>query len=125
MADNQLTPAQKRARSKVIGQYLEALAAQSKPRGRRTREYLQGRLQAIAEALDNNNVGPLDRVHLIQEQLDVTHDLVGFAQADRLAELEKEFIAHAGRYSADKGVSRRAWREVGVPAKVLTEAGIQ
>ena len=41
-----------------------------------------------------------------------------------LAPLERAFIEVAAEYSSRKGVSKHAWREVGVPAEVLKRAGI-
>lgn len=125
MTTEQLTPAQKRSRAAVIGKYLEALEAKSKPRGRRTKEYLQGRLAEISTQLSNGDVKPLERVQLYQEQYDISHDLVQFAEVERMDDLEAEFIKWAAGYSADKGISYATWRDVGVEASVLKRAGIE
>ena len=41
-----------------------------------------------------------------------------------LAALEADFIEHAWNYSQSKGITRAAWRSVGVPANVLSAAGL-
>ena len=44
---------------------------------------------------------------------------------DDVGSLESEFKKHVASYSERKGVTYTAWRESGVPAKVLREAGIK
>ena len=51
-------------------------------------------------------------------ELDATNEKVD------LSGLEKEFIAAAAAYSARKGISYAAWRELGVEPAVLKKAGI-
>jgi hypothetical protein len=56
------------------------------------------------------------------------HDLEAAAQEqDDPAEgerLRRQFVRVAKAYSNAKGISYGAWREIGVPAEVLREAGI-
>jgi hypothetical protein len=42
-----------------------------------------------------------------------------------LSKLESAFIKHAKAYAERKGITKAAFREVGVPAEVLTKAGIK
>jgi len=68
---------------------------------------------------------PAKRVDLIQRRLDLEERLVGMAEDVDLDSLEKEFVDAAADYSERKGITYTAWREAGVPANVLKEAGIR
>ena len=46
------------------------------------------------------------------------------SQARDVTALEDEFVGVAKAYSERNGISYQAWREVGVPAAVLSHAGI-
>ncbi len=70
------------------------------------------------------NADPLKRLHLYQERLDLQTALAANNAKVDLETLEKEFIAAAGPYSARKGISYSAWREMGVSSPVLAKAGI-
>ena len=41
-----------------------------------------------------------------------------------MTQLEADFVSAARGYSARKGITYAAWREIGVPAPVLTAADI-
>ncbi len=116
--------AEGREAGRAIRQYLEAIETQRPRRGRRrTRESIEKRLGTIEEMLPH--VDSLTRLHLVQERLDLRAELVTVDMAPDLSEFEAAFIAYAGPFSARKGISYDAWREVGVPRNVLREAGIQ
>jgi hypothetical protein len=99
-------------------------ASSSKPRRgrRRTPESIQKRLDQIDA--DLATVDPLKRVGLIQERLDLTDELDNLGGEVDLTGLEAAFVAAAGPYSEPKGISKAAWREIGVPNSVLRAAGI-
>jgi hypothetical protein len=67
---------------------------------------------------------PLKRLQLIQERLDLKAELDAAGEKVDLSGLEKEFVDAAAAYSARKGISYAAWRELGVEAAVLKRAGI-
>jgi uncharacterized protein YicC (UPF0701 family) len=115
--------AEGREQGRAVRRYLEALEAHRPRRGRkRTPESMKKRLDAVEQALANAD--PLKRLHLIQERLDLQSALeTNDAKVD-LDSLEKEFIAAAAPYSARKGISYSAWRELGVPSPVLAKAGL-
>ena len=115
--------AEGRDQGRAVRRYLEALEAHRPRRGRkRTPDSMKKRLAAVEQAL--LTADPLKRLHLIQERLDLQAALeTNDAKVD-LDALEKEFIASAAPYSARKGISYSAWRELGVPSAVLTKAGI-
>jgi hypothetical protein len=115
--------AEGRDQGRAVRRYLEALEAHRPRRGRkRTPDSMKKRLDTVEKALPSAD--PLKRLHLIQEKLDLQSALeTNDAKVD-LDSLEKEFIAAAAPYSARKGISYTAWRELGVPSPVLTKAGI-
>jgi len=115
--------AEGREQGRAVRRYLEALEAHRPRRGRkRTPESMKKRLDSVENALATAD--PLKRLHLIQERLDLQSALeTNDAKVD-LDSLEKEFIAAAAPYSARKGISYSAWRELGVPSSVLDRAGI-
>jgi hypothetical protein len=112
-----------RNEGRAVRRYLEALEAHKPKRGRkRTPESIRKRLAAIDEQLPTAD--PLTRVNLIQERMDLSAELAGMQQKVDLSELEQEFIKAAKSYSERRGITYAAWREAGVPASVLAQAGI-
>jgi hypothetical protein len=68
----------------------------------------------------------LRRAKLLQERKDLEKALAAdpSENAVDMSELEAGFIANASGYALSKGISYGVWREMGVPASVLAEAGI-
>ena len=56
--------------------------------------------------------------------IDLTNELQSAGAKVDLTELEQGFTEAAAAYSARKGISYAAWRELGVEASVLKRAGI-
>jgi hypothetical protein len=116
--------AQGRAEGRVVKAYLHALQAHQPRRGRRrTKESIENRLHAIEAELDSAD--PLRRLHLAQERLNLLSELDASSDGADLADLEARFVGVAAGYSARKGITYAAWRQIGVPASVLKEAGIK
>jgi hypothetical protein len=121
--DHKAALAAGRTEGRAVRRYLEALEAHKPKRGRkRTPESIEKRLAAIESQLDAAD--PLSRVNLIQERMDLSNELEGMQQKVDLTELEQEFVKAALGYSERRGISYAAWREAGVSAAVLTQAGI-
>lgn len=115
--------AEGRRQARAIKAYLSALAAR-KPGRPATPESLRARLAKIEH--DLTTVGdPLRRVDLIQRRLDTEKALEAATATIDMDALERGFVAAASGYSARKGISYAAWREAGVPAAVLKNAGIR
>jgi len=112
---------QGRTESRAIKAYLEALERRS-PGRPVTKESLKGQLQRINEKLEGAD--PLKSVELVQKRLDVETALASLESTDDFPTLESGFVKHAKSYSDRKGISYTAWREIGVPAKVLRSAGV-
>jgi hypothetical protein len=122
-AEHKAALARGRAESRAIKGYLNALAAR-KPGRPVTKESLSKRLETVNSKLEGSD-DPLQRVELIQSRLDLEKALSEVASGDDLDTLQAGFVEYAKSYSERKSVSYTAWRELGVPAKVLREAGIK
>jgi hypothetical protein len=106
-----------------VKNYLEALEANRPKRGRqRTPDSIKKRLDAIKVAVPDSP--PLQRLQLVQEELDLQAELERLQAKVDLSGLEREFVRVAKPYSERKGISYAAWRELGVSADVLKKAGI-
>ena len=115
--------AQGRKEARAIKAYLEALEAR-KPGRPVSKESLNKRMEKINHKLEETD-NPLEEVDLIQSKFDIESQLAELEDAVDMETLEAGFIEHAKSYSERKGVSYTAWREYGVPAKVLRSAGIK
>ena len=112
-----------RAQSRAVRRYLETLEASRPKRGRRrTPETIGKRIEAIEQAL--KGAGSVKKLELIQERLDLQKELDAMRNAPDLVDLKADFLKHAKAYAERKGISYTAWREAGVDAALLKEAGI-
>jgi hypothetical protein len=107
-----------RRQNQVVRDYLNALTT-AKPAGRRpsaTPEQLQEQIDAESD--------PVKRVELIQRRLDLEDRLAAKQARPDLDSLQDAFVAVAADYATHKGITYTAFRELGVPAPVLQQAGI-
>jgi hypothetical protein len=113
-----------REQGRIIRNYLDALETTRPRRGRkRTVESVQRQLASVKQQLPDAT--GLDRVHLIQDRMDLEAELATLSGAGvDLAALEGDFVKVAAEYGDRKGISYTAWREAGVDAAVLKKAGI-
>ena len=112
-----------REESRTVRRYLEALESNRPNRGRkRTAVGIENRLVQIEEL--TQTADPLSRLHLAQEQIDLEHELATFSETIDITDLEEGFVSSARNYGERKGISYSAWREAGVSAAVLRQAGI-
>ena len=116
--------AEGREQGRVVRRYLEALESHRPKRGRkRTPESITKRLAAIDEQLATAD--PLNRLHLVQERLDLERELASSGgDGGDLDELEAAFTEVAAAYGERKGLTYEAWRSIGVAPSVLKAAGI-
>jgi hypothetical protein len=115
-----------RKQGAVVRRYLEALEANKPQRGRkRTRESVEANMAEVQRTLADPSISAITRLEAVQRELDLTAELDALATPPPpIDDLEAEFIAHAGAYATRKGITRTAFRAVGVPSVVLTKAGI-
>ena len=112
-----------RTEGRAVKNYLEALESNKPRRGRRrTPESINTRLEKIDAELEAAEA--VKRLSLIQERLDLLHELEELQSPVDMTALEEQFVIAAKGYSDRKGISWAAWREVGVPASVLERAGV-
>ena len=115
--------AEGRRQGRAVRGYLEALEAHRPKRGRkRTPESMRARMATIESSLES--AGPMKRLQLVQERLDLEAAIEAAETTVDLSALEDDFVAAAAAYGARKGISYAAWREIGVPAAILKRAGI-
>lgn len=114
--------AQGRRESRAIKAYLEALGSR-RPGRPVTADSVRKRIETIDEKLATE-ADPLKQLDLRQERLDAEEALKDVEAKEDIDALESGFVDVAKSYSERKGISYAAWRQVGVPASVLKEAGI-
>ena len=115
-----------REEGRAVRRYLEALeATKSRSGRRRSVDVLQRQLDETSAAIPQASA--LERVHLFQRRLDLEGELEDTRRHSTpdLGELEAAFIEALPGYSRRKHLSYAAWREAGVPARVLKAAGIR
>ena len=115
--------AQGRKETRAVKAYLKALDGK-KPGRPVTKESLELRVKAAQEQI-NETEDPLRRLEWTQRRLDLEKQLSEYEGKDDMEAIEAEFVEHAASYSVRKGISYTAWREVGVPASVLRQAGVK
>jgi hypothetical protein len=112
-----------RAESASVRHYLQALETTKPKRGRkRTPASIDKRLAAIESQLATADA--LTKLHLLQEQKDLTDERSRVDKVKDLSALEKKFIKVAKAYGERKGITYGTWRAAGVSAHVLEAAEI-
>jgi hypothetical protein len=114
--------AQGRREGRAVKQYLK-LVGSRRPGRPVTKESLEKRIAGLAEKIDAED-DPLKKLELIQSRLDAEDQMAEVEDAVDADAIEKEFIEVAKSYSERKGLTYTAWRESGVSAQVLRDAGI-
>ena len=113
-------------RGRIVRRYLSALDARKPGRSTaRTAESVAHRMHQIDTLL--LSADPVQRLHLTQERIDLHAEslrLQGVAGGGDFDALEKAFVRVAKAYGDRHDVTYSAWRQVGVDAGVLTQAGI-
>ena len=113
-----------RAEGRVVRSYLEGLRSTKPKRGRkRTAESINARIDKIELELVSSD--PLEELLLIQERRDLEVERDAMSNTIDMAALETEFVQVARSYSQSKKISYQSWRDVGVDASVLKQAGIR
>lgn len=114
--------AQGRREGRAVKQYLR-LVGSRRPGRPVTKESLEKRIASITERIEAEE-DPLKRLEMIQSRIDAEEQMAEIEEAVDADAVEKEFIEVAKAYSERKGLTYSAWREAGVSAQTLREAGI-
>ena len=85
---------------------------------------LKKRLAAVEARLESEG-NVLKSLELRQQRLDLVQALEAATAEVNQKNLEKEFTKVAADYAELKGITYNAFREMGVPPKVLSAAGIK
>ncbi len=112
-----------RVEGKAVRDYLEALRANKPKRGRkRTPDSIRRQIDAIAAKLAEADA--VSELRLISERMHLETELANMGTGVDITDLQAEFVKVAKRYGERNHITYAAWREVGVPASVLSAAGI-
>jgi hypothetical protein len=122
--DHKAALAKGREQGRAVRDYLAALEQERKPGRKVDRGTVEQRISEVQQRIDDEP-DPAKRVELIQRRLDLEEQLVAMQGEVDLDALEQGFVDAAAEYSERKGISYTAWREAGVPAAALKQAGIR
>ena len=111
-----------RREARALKEYLEAIGGR-RPGRPVTVDSVKKRIEDLKRRISAEQ-NRLRVVELHQQLIDAQVALTKASSVVDLTALERAFIAHAASYSQRKGISYAAWREAGVPASVLKDAGI-
>ena len=124
-AEHKAALARGREQANAVRAYLEALEANRPKRGRkRTPDSIAKRIAAIDAQYET--AGSLTALQLLQERKNLEAELAAMKNdtGPDLDKLQRGFVKHARAYGTAKGIEHATWREIGVPADLLREAGI-
>jgi hypothetical protein len=120
-ADRPTARGERRAEIAAVAAYLTALRAPKVPAN--SRANLEKRRVQIEQWIADEP-SPIREVELRQQRLDIDAQHAQIDQAARLPELEEAFVKVAASWAKRSRISAAALREVGVPARVLKQAGL-
>ncbi len=103
--------------------YLDAIdSGPKRPGRRRTPESINKQIAEIDERL--RQARGIDKLNLVKQRRDLEAARTKVVPAANHGALEREFVRVARSYGERRGIDYSMWREVGVPAPVLTKARI-
>lgn len=113
-----------RDEGRAVRNYLEVIGRPKRPGRKRTVDTITRQIVEVDAKLPSSDAG--QRLLLIQQRFDLKSELAQLkAESNEdLDALESAFVKVAATYSERKGISYGAWREAGVPATVLRQAGL-
>ncbi len=114
--------AQGRLEARAIKAYLKSVEGR-RPGRPVTKESLSKRLTQVDAKL-GAETDPLKKLDLMQSRLDIETALESVGDGASKEDLTAGFVSHAKAYSDRKGITYTTWRQFGVPAAVLKQAGI-
>lgn len=113
-----------RRQARIVRDYMEALEWKDRANSRPDRSDLEDKIAQLRSQIEEEE-DSTSRVELVQKRLDLEEQLETIDDVPDVESREQDFIDIAREYSARKGISYMAWREVDVPASVLKEAGFR
>ncbi len=122
--DHKAALAAGREEGRAVRNYLDVISRPKRPGRKRTVESIARQVAEVDAKLAGADAG--QRLLLIQQRFDLKSELDQLKResSEDLGALESAFVKVAAAYSERKGISYAAWREAGVSAVVLRQAGI-
>lgn len=113
-----------REEGRAVRNYLEVINRPKRPGRKRTADSIARQIAEVEGKLAAADAG--QKLLLTQQRRDLNAELEQLKKesSEDLVALEKAFIKVAASYSDRKGISYAAWRDNGVSAVVLRQAGI-
>jgi hypothetical protein len=111
-----------REQGRAVRAYLDWLELRSPRRGRK-RDTSPERMAEVEQQIAESD-SPLQRLQLIQLRRDLESAADTEDDPREEERVRRAFVKVARVYGRSKGISYAAWREIGVPAAVLRDAGI-
>ena len=113
-----------RNEARHVRAYLDALAANAPRRGRqRTVETIRKQLADVQSQL--RSASGFGKLELVARRMELQGELAAKSARADVSGLRKNFVKHAASYARRKGITRQAFREAGVPASDIRDAGIK
>lgn len=125
--EHKVSIADGRVQARTVRDYLEFLKSHPAKRGRkRTTESVQTELKSVKAKLELGITDQVVKLKTVEAEMRLEVELCKLQKemAERKA-LEEAFVAVAGNFSRRHGISKKAWLEMGVSAKILKAAGIK
>lgn len=110
-----------REQARAVRRYLEWLESSAPRRGRK-RDASPERIEELEGQLPDAN--PIQRLSLVQTIRDLEAEAAEDADPREAERVRRDFVRRAKAYGTAKHIHYATWREAGVPADVLREAGI-
>lgn len=122
-AEHKAALAKGRAQSKAVRDYLEMLEQDGRRSSNVSPDQVDAKIHELTTRIEAES-NPAARLELVQKRLDLEEQLKSAGEGPDPEAVEKAFVEAAREYGERKGISYTAWREVGVPAATLREAGV-
>lgn len=122
-AEHKAALAKGRDQARAVRDYLQMLERDGRRSSKLSPDQLEQKVHQI-EARIQEEPDPATRLELVQKRLDYQEQLKTSDYAPNPEQVEQAFVDAAKEYSERKGISYPAWREIGVPAATLREAGV-
>jgi hypothetical protein len=107
-----------------VRSYLDALAAHQPRRGRQRTEATVRKQLAQVESELRGATG-FRKLELAARRMELQGELASKQGRGDLSALRRNFVRHAGRYAARKGIPKKAFEEAGVPAADVRAARVK
>jgi hypothetical protein len=122
-AEHKAQMARGRDEARIVRAYLDAIDNGAKRPGRRRSPEAINKQIAQVDALLRDAHG-IDRLNLVKQRRDLEAARAEIAPVSDHGGLERDFVRVARSYGERRGIDYAMWREVGVPASVLTKAKV-